>query len=267
MDNFDAMQTTPQRPIIIAGPCLVESRDMLMHVAEHLGRICRDLPVDLVLKGSYRKANRTSASSFQGIGDEDALSFLHEAGAMIGSRVLTDIHADHEAAMAAQYVDVLQIPAFLSRQTSLLEAAAATGKTVNIKKAQFMAPDDMAKAAAKVTQVGNNNVWLTERGTSFGYHDLVVDYRSLMIMAQTGHPVIFDATHSVQRPSVGAQSGGNREFIPTLARAAAAAGIDGLFFETHPDPANAMSDAATQLPLSEAESFLTMVLDYWYRTR
>lgn len=264
MDNFDAMETTSQRPIIIAGPCLVESRDLIMQVAEHLARICRDLPVDLVLKGSYRKANRTSAGSFQGIGDEQALAYLHEAGQSIGARVLTDIHADHEAALAAEYVDVLQIPAFLSRQTSLLEAAAATGKTVNIKKAQFMAPDDMAKAAAKVTSAGNPSVWLTERGTTFGYHDLVVDYRSLMIMAQTGHPVIFDATHSVQRPSAGAQSGGNREFIPSLARAAAAAGINGLFFETHPDPANAKSDAATQLPLHEAQQFLSMVLRYWH---
>jgi 2-dehydro-3-deoxyphosphooctonate aldolase (KDO 8-P synthase) len=152
----------------------------------------------------------------------------------------------------------------LSRQTSLLEAAAATGKTVNIKKAQFMAPDDMAKAAAKVTAAGNSSVWLTERGTTFGYHDLVVDYRSLAIMAQSGHPVIFDATHSVQRPSAGAQSGGNREFIPTLARAAAAAGIDGLFFETHPDPAQAKSDAATQLPLQEVDAFIRMVLRYWH---
>jgi 2-dehydro-3-deoxyphosphooctonate aldolase (KDO 8-P synthase) len=265
MDNFDVMETTSHRPIIIAGPCLVESRDMLMRVAEHLATICRDLPVDLVLKGSYRKANRTSADSFQGIGDIEALSYLREAGATIGARVLTDIHADHEAAMAAEYVDILQIPAFLSRQTSLLEAAAATVKTVNIKKAQFMAPDDMAKAAAKVTAAGNPSVWLTERGTSFGYHDLVVDYRSLHIMSETGHPVIFDATHSVQRPSVGAQSGGNREFIPTLARAAAAAGIDGLFFETHPDPSQAKSDAATQLPLNEVADFLTMVLTYWHR--
>ena len=264
MDNFDAMETTSKRPIIIAGPCLVESRDLIMQVAEHLARVCSDLPVELVLKGSYRKANRTSAGSFQGIGDELALSYLREAGDSIGVRVITDIHADHEAALAANYVDVLQIPAFLSRQTSLLEAAAATGKTVNIKKAQFMAPDDMAKAAAKVTAAGNSSVWLTERGTTFGYHDLVVDYRSLAIMAQSGHPVIFDATHSVQRPSAGAQSGGNREFIPTLARAAAAAGIDGLFFETHPDPAQAKSDAATQLPLQEVDAFIRMVLRYWH---
>ncbi|MBK7186765.1 MAG: 3-deoxy-8-phosphooctulonate synthase [Ignavibacteria bacterium] len=259
------MQNTANRPIIIAGPCLVESRDIVMQVAEYLATVCRDLPVDLVLKGSYRKANRTSAGAFQGIGDEDALTYLREAGTAIGVPVLTDIHTDDEASMAAAYVDVLQIPAFLSRQTSLLEAAGRTGKTVNIKKAQFMAPDDMAKAAAKVTAVGNTKVWLTERGTSFGYHDLVVDYRSLVIMATTGFPVIFDATHSVQQPSIGASSGGRREFIPALARAAAAVGIDGLFFETHPDPAAAKSDAATQLPLNESGDFLKMVLDHWHR--
>lgn len=258
------MHSDSKRPIVIAGPCLVESRDVIMQVAETLATVVRDMPVDLVLKGSYRKANRTSAGSFQGIGDQAALELLHQAGKMIGVPTLTDIHADHEAAFAAQYVDVLQIPAFLSRQTSLLEAAAATGRIVNIKKAQFMAPDDMAKAAEKATQAGATNVWLTERGTSFGYHDLVVDYRSLVIMKQTGLPVIFDATHSVQQPSIGSQSGGRREFIPALARAAAAVGIDGLFFETHPDPANAKSDAATQLPLAEVQSFLSQVLSYWH---
>ncbi|MBU3699024.1 MAG: 3-deoxy-8-phosphooctulonate synthase [Candidatus Kapabacteria bacterium] len=259
------MQATQQLPIIIAGPCLVESRDLIMRVAEHLAGICSTMPVELVLKGSYRKANRTSAGSFSGIGDEQALGFLQEAGRVHGLRTLTDIHSDAEAAMAAEFVDVLQIPAFLSRQTSLLQAAAATGRTVNIKKAQFMAPDDMAKAAEKVTQAGNPNVWLTERGTSFGYHDLVVDFRSLVIMRQTGLPVIFDATHSVQQPSIGAQSGGRREFIPALARAAAAVGIDGIFVETHPDPASALSDAATQLPLEQMAEFLAMVLDHWHR--
>lgn len=258
------MHPDVKRPIIIAGPCLVESRDVIMRVAETLATITRDMPVDLYLKGSYRKANRTSAGSFQGIGDEPALQLLREAGAVIGVPTLTDIHSDAEAAMAAPFVDVLQIPAFLSRQTSLLEAAAATGRIVNIKKAQFMAPDDMAKAAEKVVNAGGSRVWLTERGTTFGYHDLVVDFRSLVVMRQSGHPVIFDATHSVQQPSIGAQSGGKREFIPALARAAAAVGIDGIFFETHPDPAHAKSDAATQLPLSEAETFLRTVLEYWH---
>jgi 2-dehydro-3-deoxyphosphooctonate aldolase (KDO 8-P synthase) len=258
------MHTDPKRPIIIAGPCLVESRDVIMRVAETLATIAQKLPISLILKGSYRKANRTSAGSFQGIGDEAALELLNEAGRQIGAPTLTDIHADHEAALAAAYVDVLQIPAFLSRQTSLLEAAAKTGRTVNIKKAQFMAPDDMAKAAEKVTAAGGKHVWLTERGTSFGYHDLVVDFRSLVIMRQSGYPVIFDATHSVQQPSIGAQSGGKREFIPALARAAAAVGIDGIFFETHPDPSQAKSDAATQLPLEQAGVFLQTVLDYWH---
>jgi 2-dehydro-3-deoxyphosphooctonate aldolase (KDO 8-P synthase) len=258
------MHTESKRPIVIAGPCLVESRDVIMRVAETLATVTKDIPVSLYLKGSYRKANRTSAGSFQGIGDATALSYLREAGAMINAPTLTDIHSDAEAAMAAEYVDVLQIPAFLSRQTSLLEAAAATGRIVNIKKAQFMAPDDMAKAAQKVTDANGAAVWLTERGTTFGYHDLVVDYRSLVIMRQTGHPVIFDATHSVQQPSVGAQSGGKREFIPALARAAAAVGIDGIFFETHPDPANAKSDAATQLPLDQAGDFLSSILEYWH---
>jgi len=259
------MQNPPLRPIIIAGPCLVESRDLIFTVADHLATICRDLPVDLVLKGSYRKANRTSVGTFQGIGNEEALEYLHDAGKAIGVPVLTDIHSDDEAAMAARYADVLQIPAFLSRQTSLLEAAARTGRIVNIKKGQFMAPDDMSKAAEKVTQAGNPKVWLTERGTSFGYHDLVVDFRSLVIMATTGFPVIFDATHSVQQPSLGAQSGGRREFIPALARAAAAVGINGLFFETHPDPANAKSDSATQLPIDQSRDFLMMVLEHWHR--
>lgn len=257
------MHVDSSRLLVIAGPCLVESRDLVRTVADHLLTITRDLPVQLVFKGSYRKANRTSSGSFQGIGDEQALSYLAEVGRDFGLPVLTDIHADAEAALAAEYVDVLQIPAFLSRQTSLLEAAAATGKTVNIKKAQFMAPDDMAKAAAKVVAAGNDSVWLTERGTSFGYHDLVVDFRGLVTMKATGFPVIFDATHSVQQPSAGAQSGGRPEFIPALARAAAAVGVDGLFFETHPDPANAKSDAATQLPLERSGDFLHSVLAHW----
>jgi 2-dehydro-3-deoxyphosphooctonate aldolase (KDO 8-P synthase) len=253
----------PQRLLLIAGPCLVESREMVLHVAEQLVRITEARPVQLVFKGSYRKANRTSADSVQGIGDEVALGILAEVRERFGIPTLTDIHADHEAALAAPYVDVLQIPAFLCRQTSLLEAAARTGRTVNIKKGQFLAPDDMAKAAAKVTRAGNPHVWLTERGTTFGYHDLVVDMRSLVTMAESGFPVIFDATHSVQRPSVGAQSGGQPQFIPALARAAAAVGIDGLFAETHPEPSKALSDASTQLPLHAFAAFLDDVLAHW----
>ena len=257
------VQIDPRRLLLIAGPCLVESRDLALHVADHLVRVTDGLPVQLIFKGSYRKANRTSAGSVQGIGDEQALAILGEVRERFGVPILTDVHTDEEAAMAAAYVDVLQIPAFLCRQTSLLEAAARTGCTVNIKKGQFLAPDDMGKAAEKVTRLGNNSVWLTERGTTFGYHDLVVDFRSLVIMRQTGFPVIFDATHSVQRPSVGAQSGGQPEFIPALARAAAATGIDGLFLETHPSPKDALSDAATQLPLNEFETLLHDVLRHW----
>lgn len=263
MDNFEPMQEVNPKPLIIAGPCLVESREMLMRVAEHLTTLCRDLPVELILKGSYRKANRTSAGSYQGLGDHEALTYLAQARDLFGVRILTDVHSDGEASMAADVADVLQIPAFLARQTSLIQAAAATGKIVNIKKAQFMAPEDMAKAAAKVTAMNNPNVWLTERGTSFGYHDLVVDFRSLVIMRQTGFPVIFDATHSVQQPSLGASSGGRREFIPALTRAAVAVGIDGLFFETHPNPATALSDSQTQLPLEDVAEYLAMALRHW----
>jgi 2-dehydro-3-deoxyphosphooctonate aldolase (KDO 8-P synthase) len=257
----------PAKLLVIAGPCLIESASIVQRVADGVAAACADLPVTFVLKGSYRKANRTSATSFEGIGDEKALEILARAGERITVPTLTDIHADADAAMAAQYVDVLQIPAFLSRQTSLLRAAAATGKTINIKKGQFMAPDDMAKAAAKVQSSRKRNVWLTERGTSFGYHDLVVDFRSIVTMKRTGHPVIFDATHSVQRPSAGAQSGGAPEFIPALACAAAAAGVDGVFIETHPTPAKALSDAATQLPLRSFRDLLLRIVDHWALAR
>jgi len=261
------MKLDPSRLLLIAGPCVVESIDLLRTVADRMCSITRDLPVQFVFKSSYRKANRTSAGTFQGIGDELALQHLATIREEFGVAALTDFHTDEEAALAAQYVDVLQVPAFLSRQTSLLEAAARTGKVVNIKKAQFMAPDDMPKAAAKVKAAGNENIWLTERGTTFGYHDLVVDYRGLVEMKETGYPVIFDATHSVQRPSVGAQSGGQPQYILPLACAAVAVGVNGLFVETHPDPARAFSDAATQLPLDAMESFLQKVLRIWEAAR
>ena len=245
---------------IVAGPCVVESEDLLRTVASALVDICSRYELPLVFKASYRKANRSSVHSFTGIGDQEALRALAAVREEFDIPVLTDIHTAAEAVLAAQYVDVLQIPAFLCRQTDLLQAAGETGRVVNIKKGQFLAPDDMAKAVDKVRATGNNRVWVTERGTTFGYHDLVVDFRSLPVMRRTGCPVVFDATHSVQQPGIGEQSGGRREFIPALARAAAAVGIDGLFFETHPDPAHAKSDAATQLPLSEAEEFLAGVL-------
>jgi 2-dehydro-3-deoxyphosphooctonate aldolase (KDO 8-P synthase) len=255
------MKIDTSKFIIIAGPCLAESRDVLQESVETLLKATEGLDIQYIFKASYRKANRTSAYSFEGIGDETALGLLKEIRETYGVPVLTDFHSAEEAAIAANYCDVLQVPAFLSRQTDILQAAARTGKIVNIKKGQFMAPEDAGKAALKVTAAGNKNVWLTERGVSFGYHDLVVDMRSLVVMKQSGFPVIYDATHSVQQPSIGAQSGGKREFIPALARAAVATGIDGIFFETHPDPAKAKSDSATQLPLKNAAEFLKSIVE------
>ncbi|MFI5263252.1 MAG: 3-deoxy-8-phosphooctulonate synthase [Candidatus Kapaibacterium sp.] len=250
---------------VIAGPCLVESKELLEKVAAELCRIQTILPIDFIFKSSYRKANRTSGTSLASIGDEKALSYLAEIKKEFALPILTDIHLHTEAAFAAEVCDVLQIPAFLSRQTDLLEAAAETGKVINIKKAQFMSPEDMKFAKDKVTHKGNPNVLLTERGTSFGYGDLVVDFRSLDIMREFGSPIIYDATHSVQRPSQNGMSGGQRQFIAPLARAAMAVGIDGLFIETHPDPAKAKSDTESQLPLSELEGLLRSLLTYRHK--
>jgi 2-dehydro-3-deoxyphosphooctonate aldolase (KDO 8-P synthase) len=233
---------------------------MIDYTAAVLSAVCRNHDVDFYFKSSYKKANRTSVGSFTGIGDEKALNIIADAGAKYSVKTLTDVHTSEEVRFAANYTDVLQIPAFLCRQTELLTAAGKTRKTVNIKKGQFMAPEDMQKAADKVRSTGNEDIWLTERGTFFGYHDLVVDFRSLMAMRETGCPVIYDATHSVQQPSRGAQSGGRPEFIIPLARAAVAAGIDGIFFETHPDPPNAASDAASQLPLPQAKLFINEIM-------
>lgn len=269
---------------MIAGPCVVESKELLREVVSVMKPLCAALGVPYIFKSSYRKANRTSAGSFEGIGNERALGYLAEIRAEFDVPTLTDIHAAHEAARAAEFgIDVLQIPAFLSRQTDIIHAAADTGKIVNIKKGQFLAPDDMQKAAAKAIERQYNAprpVWLTERGTSFGYHDLIVDMRSIAAMKassasseapsnassstpslpQHNYRIIYDATHSVQQPSKGTQSGGQRQYIAPLARAAVAVGIDGLFFEVHPCPAKALSDAATQLPLSEVEHFLSSLL-------
>jgi 2-dehydro-3-deoxyphosphooctonate aldolase (KDO 8-P synthase) len=255
--NFD--RSSP-RLAVIAGPCVVESEELLATVATELRRIQEKLPVDFVFKSSYRKANRTSGASFTGIGDEAALGLLANVRSSFDLPVLTDIHSAPEAAMAADFVDVLQIPAFLARQTELLIAAARAGRTVNVKKGQFMAAADMKFALDKIREAGNDSVMLTERGTFFGYGDLVVDYRSLVTMSAFGAPVIFDATHSVQRPSQQGVSSGQREFIPPLARAAMAVGIDGIFIETHPDPARALSDRDSQLPLRDLEPLLTQLL-------
>jgi 2-dehydro-3-deoxyphosphooctonate aldolase (KDO 8-P synthase) len=244
----------------IAGPCLVEGEELVRRTAGTLAEIGARLGARIILKGSYRKANRTSVHSIASIGDERALEILAAAGAENGLPTITDVHLPDEAARAALYVDVLQIPALLFRQTELLQAAAATGRAINIKKGQFAAPDDMRHAVEKVRAAGNDAVMVTERGTTFGYHDLVVDMRGLIVMRQAGAPVIYDATHSLQMPSAGATSGGRPEFILPLARAAVAVGVNGVFFETHPDPASALSDAATQLPLERAEEFIRSCL-------
>lgn len=242
---------------IIAGPCLAESKEMLNETASELTKIAKKYDIKLYFKASYKKANRTSLNSFTGIGDEKALGYIADVGEKYGVETLTDFHTIEEAKLAANYVSCLQVPAFLARQTDLLVAAGETGKVINIKKGQFMSPIDMGKAAEKVSSTGNNKVWLTERGTFFGYNDLVVDFRSLLIMQQFNYPVVYDATHSLQQPSIGEQSGGLPQFIPALAKAAVATGIDGVFFETHPDPKSAKSDSATQLSLEKADEFVS----------
>jgi len=245
---------------LIAGPCVVETEKIVLQTAEHLNKIATKLEFPLIFKSSYRKANRLSNQSFTGIGDQQALRILEKVKEEFSLPILTDIHEISEVVSAAEVCDVLQIPAFLCRQTTLIEAAAKTGKVVNIKKGQFLAPEDLLVTAEKAVDAGCKNLMLTERGTTFGYHNLVVDYRSLLIMKESGHSIVFDATHSVQRPSgKGKTSGGDRQFIPALSKAAVAVGIDGLFFETHPEPEKAKSDAATQLPLADVENYLMEV--------
>jgi len=246
--------------VLIAGPCVVESRELILRTAEAVGAIAGKRGVPVVFKSSYRKANRTSGRSFSGLGMDEALAILAEVKREFGMPVLTDIHAEGEAAAAAEVADVLQIPAFLCRQTDLLHAAGRTGRVVNIKKRQFLAPEDMKHAAEKVAETGNTNILLTERGTTFGYHNLIVDMRSLTVMAGLGYPVVLDATHSVQLPGGDAvRSGGQPEFIFPLARAGAAVGIAGLFLEVHPDPPRALSDAASQLRLDLLDELLGQV--------
>ncbi len=243
------------RLLVLAGPCVVESVELCLEVGAHLKAACaaRDLP--FVFKASYRKANRSSARSFAGLPHDQALDALERVRRELGVPVLTDVHEVEEVAAAAEVADALQIPAFLCRQTALLEAAARSGRAVNVKKGQFMAPEDMAQAVEKVTRAGGERVMLTERGTSFGYHDLVVDMRSLVAMRALGRPVAYDATHSLQKPG-GVETGGDRRYAFPLMRAAVACGVDALFFEAHPDPARALSDAGTQLPLADVETFL-----------
>ena len=250
---------------LIAGNCAIESRETTLKTAETLRSLCYDLGITLYYKSSFDKANRTSASP-RGVGMDEGLRILQEVKEQLGLPILTDVHESAQCAPVAEVADVLQIPAFLSRQTDLLQAAAATGRIVNVKKGQFMAPWDMGGAIAKIEQVSPNaakegRVWLTERGSSFGYGRLVVDMTSLVEMRRLGCPVIFDATHSVQQPSSQTGiTGGNREMVPYLMRAALAVGVDGLFIETHPDPDNAISDAANQVRLADMRNLLTQAL-------
>jgi 2-dehydro-3-deoxyphosphooctonate aldolase (KDO 8-P synthase) len=242
---------------LIAGPCQLESRDHALEMAATLVEICGRLGLPLIYKTSYDKANRTSGGAQRGVGLKAALPVFAEIKARFGIPVLTDVHERDQCAEVAEVVDILQIPAFLSRQTDLLLAAAATGRVVNIKKGQFLAPWDMKHVAAKVTGAGNPNVLLTERGVSFGYNTLVSDMRALPIMAETGLPVIFDATHSVQEPGgQGGSSGGERRFVETLARAAVAVGVAGVFIETHQDPDTAPSDGPNMVPIQKLEALL-----------
>lgn len=246
---------------LIAGPCAIESREMAFEIAEKVSGICERLEIPYIFKGSYRKANRSRLDSFTGIGDEKALNILKEVGKKLNLPVTTDIHTEEEAAMAAQYVDILQIPAFLCRQTNLLVAAAKTGKIVNIKKGQFVSSDAMKFAMDKVVQSGNDKVWLTERGTTFGYQDLVVDFRGIPQMQSFGVPVVLDCTHSLQQPNqAGGVTGGKPALIETIAKAGIAVGADGLFIETHPNPSEAQSDGANMLPLDRLERILEHLL-------
>jgi len=242
--------------VLIAGPCVVESEKITFTAAEQIKKITSKLGIPFIFKSSYKKANRTSIKSFKGIGDSEAIKILSKIKKDLELPLLTDVHSVAEISNIAEFADILQIPAFLCRQTELLVAAGESGKAVNVKKGQFLAPEDMKHAIEKIESTGNKKILLTERGSSFGYNNLVVDMRSLVIMKEFGYPIVMDATHSVQLPGSGGKTGGQPKFIKPLAKAAAAIGIDALFLEVHPDPANALSDAESQLPLSDLESLL-----------
>ncbi len=262
MVTINEIKLGDRNPLVLfAGPCVVENRELVLRTAEAVKASARKYNTPVVFKSSYKKANRTSNGSFVGIGDDEALKILAEVKRDIGLSIVTDIHTEAEAAIAAQVADVLQIPAFLCRQTELLHAAGRTGRVVNIKKGQFLAPEDMKHAAEKVEETGNSRVLLCERGTTFGYHNLVVDMRSLKIMSDLGYPVVLDATHSVQLPSAGKETDGQPQFIFPLARAGAAVGIDALFVEVHPDPVHALSDAASQMKLDLLDELLRQVTE------
>jgi 2-dehydro-3-deoxyphosphooctonate aldolase (KDO 8-P synthase) len=250
-----------EKLVLIAGPCVVESEHVCMRTAEHLASVAEELKIPLIFKASYDKANRTSIRSFRGLGMSEGLRILRKVKEKFSLPILTDVHCVTQVDEASEVADVLQVPAFLCRQTDLLIKVGKSGRAVNIKKGQFMSPEDMLFAIEKVTSTGNHSVMVTERGTTFGYRDLVVDMRSLVIMRSFGYPVVFDATHSVQQPGAsGGSSGGRREFVPYLARAAVAVGIDALFMEVHPSPDEALSDGPNMLPLHELKPLLESVL-------
>lgn len=249
--------TSGKNFFLLCGPCAIEGEEMAMRIAETIVAITDRLEIPFVFKGSFKKANRSRVDSFTGIGDEKALKILRKVSETFKVPTITDIHQVTDAELAAQYVDVLQIPAFLVRQTDLVVAAAKTGKVVNLKKGQFMSPESMRHATKKVTDSGNNQVWITDRGTMFGYQDMIVDFRGIPVMKQFA-PVVLDVTHSLQQPNqTSGVTGGRPELIDTIARAGIAAGVDGIFLETHFDPANAKSDGANMLPLDQLEGLLT----------
>ena len=257
------IQIGSDKLVLLAGPCAVEDYDICYQVADSLKQTCQDLDIQYIFKASFDKANRTAAGSFRSIGFDQSLEIFRKIKEQLKVPIVTDVHESYQVPLVAEVVDVLQIPAFLCRQTDLLMAAGISGKAVNIKRGQFMAPEDMQYAVDKIHSTGNQNICLTERGVSFGYHNLVVDMRALPTMRQFA-PVIFDVTHSVQQPGgAGGSSGGQREFAPYLARAAAAVGVDGFFIETHPDPSKARSDGPNMIPLAEIENFLKMIKEFW----
>ena len=251
-DLFKSQSYDANSFFLIAGPCVVENEEIVMEIGEKVSTLCKNLGIPYVFKASYRKANRTSANSFTGIGDDTGMELIKKVGAQFQVPTTSDIHAHEEAAIAAQYIDILQIPAFLCRQTDLLIAAGETGKIVNVKKGQFLSGASMKFAVDKIKLAGNEKIMLTERGNTFGYQDLVVDYRNIPAMAENGVPVIMDCTHSLQQPNqTSGVTGGNPQLIETIAKAAIATGAHGLFIETHPNPAQAKSDGANMLPLDK----------------
>ncbi|NJB66708.1 2-dehydro-3-deoxyphosphooctonate aldolase (KDO 8-P synthase) [Desulfobaculum xiamenense] len=264
MNSTELYELSCTGPFVIAGPCALESLDIALRTGERVAEAARALGLTAVFKSSFDKANRTSVTSFRGPGMEEGLRMLARVKEATGLPVITDIHAPEQAAVVAEVADVIQIPAFLCRQTDLLVAAGETGRIISVKKGQFLAPWDMRHAVEKIRSTGNGKIWLTERGASFGYNNLVVDFRALSIMAGFGCPVVFDATHSVQLPGgQGGCSGGQREFVPVLARAAVAAGANGVFLETHPDPDKALCDGPNSWPLDRLDALLRDLVALW----